>query len=243
MQVVIDGLLTNYLIFGKSEGETVLILHGWGQSTKQWADVAKLLSLEHKVYLVDLPGFGSSNKPEYTWTSFEYADFVKKFVQKTKIGPLSLIAHSFGGKIAIILASEKMIDINKLFLISPSGINDRSLNTKIKIAVAKILKVFVPKSVRKYLSSVFASDDYLNAGSMIDIFKKTVAENVSDLATKIKIPTFIFWGEFDNQVPFKTLFKLKRLIKGSVVRVIWKGGHSPQIENPKKLSNLISEYL
>lgn len=245
MQIVIKEILTNYEVFGVQNKKTILILHGWGQNIENWRIVAYKLSEKFKVVLLDLPGFGSSSIPNSIFTTHDYSIFVNEFINKINIDNYILIGHSFGGKIAIKNSVEKH-RISKLFLISPSGIDKKSFLTEIKIILTKILRVFgfwVPKSIIKKFLTIFASSDYINSGEMHNIFKSVVSEKVVLDAKKIKCPTIIMWGENDKEINIKTSKILKSLIKNSTLRILWGMGHSPNIENPEKLSLLLLEYL
>ena len=245
MQTIIDDLLTNYDILGKNNKSGVLILHGWGHNLNSWLPIANLLSTKHKVYLVDLPGFGSSYLSNQSFDTYDYAILVTKFIRKMKLKNYTLIGHSFGGKIAIVLASRQN-SIKKLFLVSPSGINERSFLTMLKIQISKIIKFaypVLPVRFSEKVYSTFAAKDYKTAGPLKDTFKKVVAQNVVREAKKIKVPTIIFWGEEDKELEPKYALRLRNLIKKSHVRIVWKTGHSPHIEDPNKFYGMVTEYL
>ena len=57
MEVVANGIKTDYKIFG--EGKPFLILHGWGSSSEKWQVVADEIAKKgFKVIVPDMPGFG-----------------------------------------------------------------------------------------------------------------------------------------------------------------------------------------
>lgn len=246
MQTVIDGTLINYTSFGSHNHQEILILHGWGQNSKDWEYIAQKLSVRYSVTTLDLPGFGGSSNPPYAFNSLDYSEVVKEFVKKLGLKNLIIIGHSFGGKIAIMLAAENKLNINKLFLISPSGIENKSIFTNTKSLIVKFLLKFffwVPDKLRFKFSRLFASRDYLNSGQLKGTIRNIINENVVNFAKKIFIPTIIIWGENDEEVPLTTAKYLKYLIKGSVLRILWGERHSVNIENPDKLYSLLSEYL
>ena len=78
MQIVIDELLAHYEIVGK--GKLVLLLHGWGDSSKGFRELAKELSNKHQVLSVDLPGFGESQAPKAVWDLDNYAEFIRRYL-------------------------------------------------------------------------------------------------------------------------------------------------------------------
>lgn len=245
MQTVIDNILLNYEVYGPQNTKTILILHGWGQNILHWKTVAELLSADYKIFLVDLPGFGSSSLPSRPFGVDEYSQLFKKFINKLDIKELILIGHSVGGKIAIKIATISD-NLDQLFLIAPSGIGKQSIYTKCKIIFFKFLKnafFYLPEKVTNQVIMLFSSKDYINSGKLKDTFKKIVNENVEKEASTIKVKTTIIWGEKDDQLKLKNAKLLKKLINRSTLRVVWKVGHSPNIEAPQKLADLIIENI
>lgn len=246
MQTVIDGVLTEYNTFGQKNKNNILILHGWGQSSKNWEYVGQVLSKNYNIFLLDLPGFGGSSIPEAPFNTEDYSNFVNQFIKKIIKGKVILIGHSFGGKIAIKLTSKNPAYIEKLFLISPSGIESRSIITDLKIVLVKIIKVvffWTPKNIKNTLLQKFGSRDYVNSDKMKGTFIKTVGEMVVNDAKNIRVPTVIIWGENDEEINLKNSKKLKRLINGSILRVIWGQRHSANIESPDKLLSILNDYV
>lgn len=245
MQTVIDNILLNYEIHGLENKNTILILHGWGQNISHWQIVAKSLSQKNRVILLDLPGFGSSSVPLHAFSTKDYSDLVLRFIKKINIGNLILIGHSVGGKIAIKMATG-VKNINKLILIAPSGIGSKPLLTKIKIVFFKFIKplsFLISNSFRQKILKYFSSKDYTSAGALRETFLRIVNEHVENDAIQINTPTLIIWGENDKEVNIKNSKILKSLIPNSILRIIWKTGHSPNMEAPEKLSGLILEYI
>ena len=70
----------NYVVYGS--GEPVLLVHDAdiGGSLADWAKLIPLLARQYTVYAVDLPGYGLSDKPKLTYSSYLYASFVNDFV-------------------------------------------------------------------------------------------------------------------------------------------------------------------
>jgi pimeloyl-ACP methyl ester carboxylesterase len=244
MQVVVEGLLTNYQILGEGK-ETLLILPGWKRSVNEWIPVAKSLANKYKVILLDLPGFGITAMPKSTFGVFEYADFVQKFLGKLKIDKCIVLGHSFGGRLAIVLASESGT-VKKLVLVDSGGIEQKSLYAKLMQILRKILAPFfliLPVSVKNKIGSVIGSVDYKTSGEMRKIFVKIVNQNLRIYLPKIKIPTVIIWGDKDNQLPVSETKIFKQEIVGSKVRIIWGAGHDPHIQKPEQLANILNEIL
>jgi pimeloyl-ACP methyl ester carboxylesterase len=241
MQVVTDGLLTHYESIG-DKPETLLILHGWMRSLNEWLPTAKDLSKKYRIILLDLPGFGSTPKPNYTFSIYDYASFVEHFLDKLEVKKVTFVGHSFGGRIGIILAA-KTDRINKLVLVDAAGVEKRTAFAKTKIAIFKTAKILLPKNLAEKLRYKLGSPDYKSAGAMRAIFIKVVNEDLSYLLSKISIPTLLIWGNNDTEVEKWKTKKMKQTIENSKLKVVWGSGHSPHLEKPHEFSEIIRDYL
>ena len=242
MQIVNEGLLTNYEVKGSANKEVILILHGWKNSLNQWLPTANELSSKYKVILLDLPGFGLTSIPEKAYSIYDYATFVENFLDKLDIKKVIFIGHSFGGRIGIIM-STKTDKIKNLILVDAAGVEKRTLYAQIKITFFKSAKILLPRSLAEKLRTKLGSPDYKSAGAMRNIFLKVINEDLSYLLPKIYIPTLIIWGDKDIEVPEWKTRKMKELIKNSKLRIVWGSGHSPQLEKPQEFMEILNDYL
>jgi pimeloyl-ACP methyl ester carboxylesterase len=231
-QIVIDGLLTNYQVLGDKK-EVLLILPGWKRSSNEWMPVAKDMSDQYKVVVLDLPGFGGvTAMPKEVFGVFEYAEFVKKFLEKLKINNCTLLGHSFGGRIGIVLASEDKI-VNKLILVDSAGIENKSLYASVMRAAKKLFSpVFMalPPTLKNKIGNLIGSADYKTSGEMRKIFVKTVNQNLRPLLSKINVQAFIIWGDKDRSLSVSQTKTFKKEINDSKVRIVWGAGHDPHLE-------------
>src|SRR6476661_9108767 len=99
MNVIINGLLTNYMREGK--GSTILLLHGWADQSHTYDALTECLKKDYEVVRLDLAGFGGSQPPSEAWGLDEYAQYVGAFVEKIGISPIAIVGHSNGGAVSI----------------------------------------------------------------------------------------------------------------------------------------------
>jgi esterase len=84
-------------------GPPVVILHGLLGSARNWTSIAKELAGRHRVFALDLRNHGRS--PWAATMSFDdMAGDVAAFIERHRLGPVALIGHSLGGKVAMRLA-------------------------------------------------------------------------------------------------------------------------------------------
>ena len=85
------------------KGPRVVFLHGLFGQGKNWASVAKSLSRDFRVTLVDLPDHGRSDWTDH-FSYVEMADAVAAVVGASMSEPFHLVGHSMGGKAAMVIA-------------------------------------------------------------------------------------------------------------------------------------------
>lgn len=245
MHVVVDGILTNYRVFGDKK-RVLVILHGWQRSLTDWIPTAQKLADTHMVILVDLPGFGMTQKPDTTNTIYDYETFVKHFLEKLEIKQCVLMGHSFGGRIGILLATHTDM-LKKLILVDSGGIEKKNLTVKIKALFYKILStplaLLLPKPTFEQLKKRIGSSDYKNAGNMRSVFINTVNEDLTPLLPKIHTPTALIWGEKDQTLPVNHAKVFKQLIPHAMLRIVWGAGHHPHLEKPEEFMHVLNDVL
>ncbi|TFG35645.1 MAG: alpha/beta hydrolase [Parcubacteria group bacterium] len=250
--VTINSLRINYKIAGK--GPAVLILHGWGGSSDSWIEVEEFLV--KKNYLVvapDLPGFGKSSPPPEPWGIQDYSDFVFSFTEKLKMDSFFLLGHSFGGRISIKFSSQHADKLISLILCDAAGIRiEPDIKTKTILAAARVGNVLfshhlfavIKERFRNIFYFLLRNRDYVKSnGVMRETIKKALAENLFSELPKIKVKTLIIWGEADQLVPLKCAYVFNKKITGSQLNVMPKIGHSPHLEAPEELSQIIISFL
>lgn len=254
-EILIDNLKVNYKIAG--EGPAILVLHGWGGSSDSWLRVQEILSKEgYKVIVPDSPGFGKSKTPPTAWTVKDYANFVNEFMKKTCGEPVEsffLLGHSFGGRIAIKFAVSYPERIKGLILCDSAGIKQKwGPKEKFIFQLSKIgSAIFTPKILRRFKDSArnlfyifLRHKDYAKAnGMMKETIKRVLDEDLLPELSQIKNRTLIIWGENDRSVPVKFAYIFKEKIENSELIILPKIGHSPHLEVPKKLAEIILKFF
>lgn len=241
MKIVIDGIITDYNQIGTGD-KNLLILHGWGRSYKEWIQIANSIK-GYRVTLVDLPGFGDSEEPYKVFGVFDYSKFVADFLKKIDIKSCTILGHSFGGRLGTILAVKEPELVEKLILVDSGGIEIRSLKTKIKILLFKLLKpfkIFIPKKILKK----FGSSDYKEtSGVMRKSFVKIINHDLRYLFPKVKQPVSVIWGSDDRVLPAWYVKIYKSYIPQSTIRIVWEADHSPYLSKPKDFIEILKEEL
>lgn len=230
----------------------ILILHGWGWpiSSPQWAKVRGLLEAAgYAVFLPDLPGFGQTSPPKEPWTIDDYVEWVKNFCEQNNLSQVFLLGHSFGGSIATKFTIKYPERVRKLLLVDSAAIRRKRLKKEIQKMVAHFLNrfSFLPfyNVVRKVAyRTLFRNSDYLlTEGVMKETYLKVLGEDMSDIFSKISVPTLLVWGEKDGITPLAHAYFMQEKIPGAQLYIIPNVRHNPHREAPETLVKKILEFI
>lgn len=101
--------------FGQtSNGPVLVLLHGWGSSSKIWQACVTELSKEFQLWCVDLPGHGESHDVEWD----ESADQGLQLLENSLPPSCVLIAWSLGGTLAQLYLEQYPQRVQSLMLIA-----------------------------------------------------------------------------------------------------------------------------
>ena len=123
--VTVNGNKIRYLESGKSS-DCIVLIHGLGASAERWQFVIPEFSKHYRVIVPDLIGFGHSDKPLVDYTTEFFTDFLSSFLNKVKVKKTNIIGSSLGGQITAVFTSKNLETVEKLILVSPSGIMKHS---------------------------------------------------------------------------------------------------------------------
>ncbi len=217
---------TDFVYFVDGEGADIVLLHGWGASKECWTNLVVDLSTNYRVWAIDLWGFGATPPPNSVVGVDEYAQGIQEFIEQKIARPVCVVGHSFGGRIAIVLAN-KCKYVQRLILIDSAGVPPRfSFKRFLKVTRYKRLKKLVTIGKRnKSVLDNYGSTDWKNAdGVMRGILCRVVSQNLIPAASKITQPTLLLWGKLDKVTPLYMAKTLRKTIKNSRLAVV-RGDH------------------
>jgi len=240
--MLIRDLNINYHQYGKKDGKSIVLLHGWGQNTKMMDPLGKALADDFYITNIDLPGFGQSDEPKTELSIAEYYEIIKELLTNLKINNPIIIGHSFGGKIAIYYAAKA--PVQKLILLaSPFRATNKKPTFKAK-ALKTAAKMPGLKPLADKMKNKIGSSDYRNASP---IMKKVLVNTIHTDLTKemktIKSPTLLIWGTLDADVNIED-GKYAQTIIPNAGLVIYEGRtHYAYLEELERTIRILKEFL
>lgn len=251
--IKVDNIPVNYIDEGT--GDAILLLHGWGSNITLFEGIIKVLSPHHRVIALDMPGFGKTPEPPQAWCVDNYVDFVMKFMEVLELKEVSVIVHSFGGRVLFKMNARKNLPykIHKAVLIDSAGIMPKKTwkqKASLRIYKAacyvmstKILHFLYPDAVED-MRKKRGSADYNNATpTMRATLVKVVNEDLTPLISALKCPTLLIWGDTDTATPIADAKTMERLIEDAGLVVCEGAGHYSFLEQPVKVHSALQNFL
>jgi len=252
--VQIDGNKIRYLESGDHE-KTLVLVHGLGASAERWIKVIPLFEKHFHVIVPDLIGFGLSEKPLTDYTIDFFTKFLQKFLMTLKIQNPVIIGSSLGGQISAEFTAENSQDVEKLILVSPSGIMKQStpaLDAYIMAALypnsQNAQNAFEMMEVSGNAIDEKITDDFVSRMKMPNAklaFMSTIlglknAPVITKKLQTIDVPTMIIWGSDDPVIPVKFADEFVSSINNCKFFRMDGIGHTPYVQDPH---SFVSETL
>ena len=231
-----------YSRYGSGE-ELLVILHGWGCNKEMFAPIAEELARKYTVIVPDLPGFGESPEPERPFSVGDYTSMMIDFIKSLGFKSVSLMGHSYGGRIIIKMFSMGSLPfkIKRVCLVDAAGIKPKkSIGQKMSLLCYKCgrrilslppLKKLFPNAIENWRKKR-GSADFNNAS---EIMKKTlvlsVNEDLTNCLKNIDCPTLLFWGDKDDATPLSDAKIMEKKIPDAGLVVLDGGSHYSFLEN------------
>lgn len=239
MKININNVNVNYIQYG--EGKDVILLHGWGQNIQMMKPIGDNLCSNHRITIIDFPGFGESDEPSTPWTIDDYSLLIENLVRELNIRKPIVMGHSFGGRVAIHFSANNPIE--KLVLFGSPCIRE---NKKLPLStrILKKLKTLpgmdkLGEEMKKYIGS----RDYKAASPIMrQTLVNVINEDLSSYARKIEEPTLLIWGEADTEAPVDDARELEKIMIDAAL-IILPGTHYAYLENLGQVINILNSFL
>lgn len=215
-------------------------MHGYLSNKESFSYQIEYFSRFFRVIAIDITSFGGSKKLPFAYSLDDYVLDIKKVIKGLNLTSYHLLAHSFGGRIALKLASEN-IGVNKLILTGSAGLKPkRSFKYYFKVYLYKIIKRFLSSEVK----SKFGSSEYRSlSGYDKESYYKIVNEYLDGYLNKIENNTLIVFGGDDVETPPYMAKRLNKGIKNSSLYFIKGAGHFCFLEKPVEFNLIVNEFL
>lgn len=230
-------------VYGEGE-KNILFLHGWGCDGRIWESIYQKIKMYARCITIDFPPFGKSSEPTQIWTIQDYANITLCVLKKLKIHHCFVVAHSFGGRVSILLSSQTKI-VQKMVLTGCAGIRKFDAIRNLKIFAYKIKKLLCKCGLlsKKILAHSGSPEYKALSPVMKKTFSNIVQKNLSDLCNYITCDTLLLWGECDKSTPLSHAKTLRKKIRNSKLLIYEGDDHFAFLRNVGSFTNAIINFF
>ncbi|ASW98322.1 2-hydroxy-6-oxo-2,4-heptadienoate hydrolase [Mycobacterium intracellulare] len=242
-----------------------MLIHGSGPGVTAYANwrlTIPDLAKRYRVLAPDMVGFGYTERPDdVSYGVQTWADHVVGFLDALSLPRASLVGNSFGGAIALRVATQHPDRVDRLALMGSVGVPfpitgglDAAWGYQPSVEnMRRLLDVFAYS--RELVTDELAQVRYqasIQPGfqeSFGAMFPAPRQRHVDAMATpddeiaKLTHETLIIHGRDDQVIPLATSLRLLQLIDNSQLHVFGRCGHWTQIEHSAQFNRLLDEFL
>ena len=243
-------------------GEPALILlHGLSSDLNGWALNQRVLAADRRVIAIDLPGHGRSTRDIGDGTAPVLAAMLTELPDGLGIERFHLLGLSFGGAIALDLAttfaSQRNGRFQSLICLSAGGLGT-AVNTDFIYAY---LRAETPETMHAALSQVFHDERMVNDAMVYygllgradaafrDGIETMITANFRNqrqhfdytgAARDLTVPVHLIWGRQDRIIPVD---HGEALADARPVHILDDCGHMPNVEMADRFNALVAQIL
>ena len=192
----------------------VMALHGWGRESTDFTEVLDGMA----AVALDLPGFGSSPPPDRVWGADEYALGIITVLNEMP-SPMLVVAHSFGGRVAVCLAARRPDLVAGLILTGAplvGGVRRSRPRRVYRLVRWGHRRGMISDERMELMRRRHGSADYRTArGVMRDVLVKVVNESYEEQLDALSLPVHLVWGAQDREVPVERARQAYRRLRES----------------------------
>ena len=256
--LTIGGAAVEYRQAG--QGRDLLLLHSLLTEMSVFDGIVPALARQHRVTLINLPGYGKSAPIASLTTVESYADHVAAVMKALALPRATdVFGNGFGGFVAVALAARHGARFDRLFVADalpgfppPAKEPLRGMAARVEAAgMAAVLdtavaRMFPPAFIAAKPGVVTTRKVALAAADAASFARACRGLAALDLAPalgSIDNPTFVTVGALDATTPPEGAERLARGIRGAGFEAIPDCGHCPMLEQPEALLALIRKFL
>jgi pimeloyl-ACP methyl ester carboxylesterase len=153
-------LRLHYVDWGNEDAPALLLIHGGRDHCRNWDWVAERLADRYHVIAPDLRGHGDSEwAPGSGYNEINYVYDIAQLIHQKRMAPVTIIAHSLGGSIALLYSGTFPETVKQVVSIEGLGPSPAMLETRRKTGIDQRLRSWIEnrrknagRTPRKYAS-------------------------------------------------------------------------------------------
>jgi len=230
----------------QGNGKAIVLLHGFLEDRTMWEPFLHVLSENHTVITIDLPGHGKSDCIGYIHSMELMAEVVEAVLKKENIKAAKIMGHSMGGYVALAFAERHPEMCTEIVLLNSTPKGDSTERKENRARAIALVKKNKDAFLSMAISHLFAEKNKSKFSAEIESLKKEalkmktqgiiaalegmkVRKDRTRLLKKLTVPKTIIAGTLDPIMPLDDLEKIALNCNCQFIK--WEGGHMSTIEN------------
>ncbi len=257
-EIQAGGTKVIYRVSG--QGETVILVHGFGEDGSVWNNQAGPLKENFRVIVPDLPGSGDSGITS-DMSMEGLAEVLNKILDAESVAKSTMIGHSMGGYITLAFAEKYGARLRAFGLFHSTAFADseEKKNTRRKgiefiseHGAFEFLKNTTPNLFSPATKSENPKlvDDQINglsnftAAALVSYYEAMIKRpDRTGVLRNSTIPVLFVAGMFDNAIPYEDVLKQCHLPSLSYIHTLRNSGHMGMLEEPGESTLILKNFL
>jgi 4,5:9,10-diseco-3-hydroxy-5,9,17-trioxoandrosta-1(10),2-diene-4-oate hydrolase len=252
------------------QGECLVMLHGGGPGASGWSNFrgnVGEMSKHYRTLLIDMPGFGKSDKPLYTEGHGAYtARAIKNLLDELKIQKAHFIGNSLGGHSSLAFALHYPEHTGRVIVMAPATANFVAVTSPMPSEGVKALQSYYrppgpsPEKLRAFIQTLVYDSSFLTEEILAERYKSSIepetmawmkemgprpgrVERLDRDFEKIQTPVLLVWGREDRVVPLDGALYMLQKLQNASLHVFPKCGHWAMVERPQEFNTVCLNFL
>ncbi|MCG9873865.1 MAG: alpha/beta hydrolase [Leptospiraceae bacterium] len=259
--VQVDEFKMVYLEGGNLQGETILFVHGFGADKDNWTRMSKYFAKDYHLVLVDLPGFGESDRiEELEYSHLSQSRRLKRFVEILNLKPFHIIGNSMGGAISGQFAYDNPNLVRSIVFLNSAGVKSpKPSDLSKQIALGKnplivespedfdnliqytmVKPPYIPGPIKTYFGERAIANAPFNKKILREY--RSIKDPLDSILPNIKQQSLVIWGDTDRVIDVSSTEVFQKKLKISKIVIMKDCGHAPMIERPEETAGYILDF-
>jgi pimeloyl-ACP methyl ester carboxylesterase len=245
----------------RGTGRSVVFLHGYPLNHAMWGPQLDAVSQDHRVILLDMPGYGLAAEEPVPNTLRDFSEKVFLTLEAKTLIDVVLVGHSFGGYVALQLCRDHPELLGGLVLTNTRSKPDTPEAREKRLAtIHRLERAGETLDVEATARSLVAPETWNAGGPLVERVRSLVREakptairgalnamatrpDLTPVLATIDVPTLVVWGEQDQLIPPAETQSLLGPLRRKVGVGIPGAGHLPSLETPDLFNRTIDDFL
>jgi pimeloyl-ACP methyl ester carboxylesterase len=266
--VSIDGVRSPLLEFGSADAsEAAVFVHGNPGSIRDWESLARGVSEFGRAVAIDMPGFGTADKPvNFDYSVAGYAHHLGKLLTERGVRRAHLVMHDFGGPWGLAWAATNPQAVASVTCINTGVLSGYRWHYLARIWQTPVLgELFMASTTKagmrlllrhgnprglppQYFDHVYQTFDRGTRRAVLRLYRNSrntedAARQLTTALRPLDLPALIIWGAHDPYIPVEFAERQLQVFPHAEVKILPDSGHWPFADDPDSVAQAVLPFL